>query len=144
MGDRKRRRRRGKRTEAGGEDAVAEAPVAADSSPMVERPIEEEPPIAEVEAPAEPQPKRRKSRAKKKDDTAETVESLPNPLRRSGARRKPRRKPSPPSLRESHAPRKRRTKPVRGRVCPVPTADNDEADASGDGPRRGWWQRTFG
>ena len=26
----------------------------------------------------------------------------------------------------------------------VPTADNDEADASGDGPRRGWWQRTFG
>ena len=29
--------------------------------------------------------------------------------------------------------------------APVPTADNDEADdGSGEGPRRGWWQRTFG
>jgi len=32
-----------------------------------------------------------------------------------------------------------------GEEASVPTADNDEADdGSGEGPRRGWWQRTFG
>ena len=54
---RPRRRRRGRKG-AGGDGAT----VAADSSPMIERPVAEEPPIAEVEAEAEekPKPRRRK------------------------------------------------------------------------------------
>jgi ribonuclease E len=141
-GDRKRRRRRGKRAEAAGDEVAAEAPVAADSSPMIERPTEEEPPIAEVEAPAEPQPKRRKSRAKKKDDTAETVESSePAPGEAVPAESAEETKPAKPA-RKSRA-KKAKAEPSVAESA-VPTADNDEADASGDGPRRGWWQRTFG
>ena len=41
---------------ASARDVGRRGAVAADSSPMVERPIDEEPPIAAVEAPAEPQP----------------------------------------------------------------------------------------
>ncbi|HEX6409671.1 MAG TPA: Rne/Rng family ribonuclease [Sphingomicrobium sp.] len=142
-GDRKRRRRRGKRAEAAGEDAVAGAPVPADSSPMVERPVDEEPPIAEVEAPAEPQPKRRKSRAKKKDDAAEAVASEePAPAEAPAAEIAEEAEPAKPA-RKSRA---KKAEPVAAETAEsaVPTADNDEADASGDGPRRGWWQRTFG
>src|SRR5690348_2836501 len=49
QGGKRRRRRRGKK---GGEAIAAEAAVEPESSPMVERPIDEEPPIAETE-PAE-------------------------------------------------------------------------------------------
>ena len=150
-GDRKRRRRRGKRTEVAEDEAVAEAPVAADSSPMVERPIEEEPPIAEVEAPAEPQPvpskaegpKRRKSRVRKTDDTAEVAAPPKAPPAEAAEEAKP-AKPA----RKSRA-KKPKAEPAAAEAAEagesaVPTADNDEADASGEGPRRGWWQRTFG
>lgn len=144
-GDRKRRRRRGKRGGAASETIVEEgaeeAPVAADSSPMVERPIDEEPPIADVEAPAEPQPKKRRSRAKAKSEgTVETV-AEPAPPEAAPAEGS---KPAKPA-RKSRAKKAKDEAPPAEEEPAVPTADNDEADdGSGEGPRRGWWQRTFG
>ena len=148
-GDRKRRRRRGKRGGAASETIVEEgteeAPVAADSSPMVERPIDEEPPIADVEAPAEPQPKKRRSRAKaKSEETGETV-AEPAPPEAAPAEVAEQSKPAKPA-RKSRAKKAKDEAPAPAEAEPaVPTADNDEADdGSGEGPRRGWWQRTFG
>jgi ribonuclease E len=148
-GDRKRRRRRGKRGGAASETTVEEGaeevPVAADSSPMVERPIDEEPPIADIEAPAEPQPKKRRSRAKaKSEETVETV-AEPAPPEAAAAEAPEESKPAKPA-RKSRAKKAKDETPTAGEAEPaVPTADNDEADdGSGEGPRRGWWQRTFG
>jgi ribonuclease E len=111
---------------------------------MVERPIDEEPPIAEVEAPAEPQPKKRRSRAKSKSDDSVETAVEPSPIETPSSEVPEETKPAKPV-------RKSRAKKAKGEASApeseqaVPTADNDEADdGSGDGPRRGWWQRTFG
>ncbi len=142
----RRRRRRGRKggETADGVDAVAVEP---DSSPMVERPVAEEPPITEVEIAAEvaeePKPKarRRKKVAEPEIDEAEPapVEAAP-----AGAPETPAAKPA----------RKRRAKkadaePVEEAAAassPPPAANNDTAATDGDGePRRsGWWQKTFG
>ena len=126
-----------------------EAPeVEPDSSPMVERPVDEEPPIAETGAPAEAEPvaskaegqKARRTRKKKTDvpvpappeappaETADAKEVEPKPKRRG---RKAKAAETPPE-KEAEA-------------AGVPTADNDPngTETSGE-PRRGWWQRTFG
>jgi ribonuclease E len=105
---------------------------------MAETPTAEEPPIAEVEAPAEPQPKARKSRAKKDDATAEAI------VAPAAAEEKAEAKPAKPA-RKSRAKKATAEAPAPAPEAAAPTADNDEADdESGDGPRRGWWQRTFG
>ena len=113
---------------------------------MVERTIEDEQPIAEVEAPAEPQPKRRRTRAKKADQATEIASAPePAPPEAPPAEMAEDAKPAKPA-RKSRA-KKAKDEPVAEAAAvetAVPTADNDEADASGDGPRRGWWQRTFG
>jgi len=153
-GDRKRRRRRGRRGEPAAEDA-GQPEVEPDSSPMIERPVGQEPPIAAVEAPAEAQPasseeekpKRRRSRAKaapKVDAEAEVV-AIPEPAPAE----------APPGETSEAAPakparRSRSKKAAAKEPAPaepaVPSADNDEAESLGEGgqPRRGWWQRTFG
>jgi len=147
-GDRKRRRRRGKRTEGAAEESAAKAAVEPDSSPMIERPIEEEPPIAEVEAPAEPQPKRRRTRAKKADQ-AEEVVAVPEPAPAEAPQAETAEDATPAKPARKSRAKKPKDEPV-AEAPPstaeqaVPSADNDEADASGEGPRRGWWQRTFG
>ncbi len=152
-GDRKRRRRRGRR----GETTIAEeAPtqlVEPDSSPMVERPVHEEPPIAATEAPAEPEPsatdeKPKRTRSRAKAAPKEEAEAVPSP--EPAATEAP-----PPESAEQMAPakpaRRSRSKKTAAAEAPpadaaVPSADNDEAAGLGeDGePRRGWWQRTFG
>ncbi|WP_426692710.1 ribonuclease E/G [Sphingomonas sediminicola] len=137
-GDKKRRRRRGKRSESAVDVNTEEAEVASERSPMAETPTAEEPPIAEVEAPAEPQPKARRSRAKKVDATAEAV------VAPAAAEEKAEAKPAKPA-RKSRAKKATAEAPAPAPEAAAPTADNDEADDdSGDGPRRGWWQRTFG
>jgi ribonuclease E len=150
-GDRKRRRRRGKRTEASAEVAVDETPVVEpDSSPMVERPVEDEPPIAQVEAPAEPQPKPRRSRAKAKPvepvEAAETASVAVTQEPTAPAETAEEPKPAKPA-RKPRAKKGKNEAPAAEAAdqASMPTADNDEAeDSSGEGPRRGWWQRTFG
>ncbi|WP_395623895.1 ribonuclease E/G [Sphingomonas daechungensis] len=149
-GDRKRRRRRGKRG-GGHEDSPAEvgAEVEADSSPMIETPVEDEAPITEVETPPEPQPKKRRSRAKAKVD--ETAEPAAEPTPAETAAETPveaaaeEEKPAKPA-RKSRAKKAKDSPVVAAEAdAAIPTADNDEADdGTGDGPRRGWWQRTFG
>jgi ribonuclease E len=139
----KRRRRRGKKP------AEAATEVEPDSSPMVERPIDEEPPIAATAAAEQPKPKRR--RAKKAEaDTAEIA--LVEPAAADAPPAETADQAAPPAKR----PRKRSAKAApteaaagqpKSRAAPadVPAANNDTAAADETGePRRGWWQRTFG
>ncbi|MEA3059822.1 MAG: ribonuclease [Sphingomonadales bacterium] len=157
-GGKRRRRRRGR----GGAPAEAaqaeiEAAVSAGSSPMVERPIEDEPPIATMQeqeeppiaetAPAEePQPKRRRSR---RSAAAEPEIAVPEPAPSDAP-------PAETAEKEQAAPKPRRgrgkkaaTADAESTAAPEPTspppANNDTAeDAAGEPRRSGWWQRTFG
>ncbi|MEJ7777517.1 MAG: Rne/Rng family ribonuclease [Sphingomicrobium sp.] len=140
------RTRRQPKSKPAPEAAKAALPAAAeikpDSSPMAERPIDREPPIADTEAAPEPQPKKR-SRRKKSDEPA-VAESAPEPA--------PEPSPAPLSEPEAKAKPKRRTSKAKaaeleaaGAEPALPSADNDSADSGAAGDlRRGWWQRTFG
>jgi ribonuclease E len=125
---RPKRRRRGRK----GAGARDEGPVEADSSPMIERPLAEEPPIAEVEAEEKPKTRRRK----KAEPKANEADAAPaEPVEAEAPKPKRPRKGSKAAKDEQAA------EPV-----PVPPANNDTASADDDGsePRSGWWQRTFG
>jgi ribonuclease E len=136
----KSRRRRKARAE--GTEKVEEPVIEPDSSPMVERPIDEEPPIAETEAPAKPapQPKARRTRKKK----AEAPEPAPPeaPPAETTGEKEPEAKPKRRSTKSKKATPDE-AKPAE--TASVPAADNDaNGVGSSDQPRRGWWQRTFG
>lgn len=114
------------------------------SSPMVERPIDEEPPIAETAPAKEAKPKGRRRR---KAGTPEVEALVPEPA--------PADAPPAETADEAAKP----AKPARGRKrkadtvsasepisepAAVPAANNDTAVDENGEPRRGWWQRTFG
>jgi ribonuclease E len=135
-----RRRRRGRKSS---ETQPVDQAVEPDSSPMIERPIEAEPPIAET-APAEeakPKPRRRKTA---KAVAAETTSAEPAPAEAAPAE-------TAEDATPAKAPRKRRAKQaaepaeIAAEPAAMPAANNDTAaeDEMGE-PRRGWWQRTFG
>ncbi len=142
-GKRRRRRRGGKAKEASQEDR--HAAVEPDSSPMVERPVDEEPPITETAAAEEPKPKRRRS----KKAAAEAEVTVPEAAPAEAPPAETADQAAPPAKPE----RKRRTKakpeaesaetPAEEPVS-LPAANNDTAAEAGSEPRRGWWQRTFG
>jgi len=139
----RRRRRRGRK---GSEPAETAAAVEADSSPMVETPIAEEPPIAEVEAEEEAEPAPSKADGPKKRGRKKAVaEAEPAPPTEA--------EPAPPAeasdepAKPAKAPRKRRGKAAEepAEAAPVPTPEaNNDTDESGEPLRSGWWQRTFG
>jgi ribonuclease E len=140
-GGKRRRRRRGRKGEA---PQAAEPSVEPESSPMVERPIDEEPPIAATEPAEEPKPKRR--RAKKPVAQAEVAVPEPASAEAPPAETAGDSTPAKPE-------RKRRTKkaeaaaePEAAPARPAPAAaNNDTTEETGNEPRRsGWWQRTFG
>ena len=143
----RRRRRRGRGGDRTQSVETPEASVEPDSSPMVERPIEEEPPIAETAPAEEPKPKRRRS--KKAAAEAEVTVTEPAPAEAPPAEiADPEAPPAKPA-------RKRKSKaaaeesPEEPKPAPepahVPAANNDTVeDDNGGEPRRGWWQRTFG
>jgi ribonuclease E len=150
-GGRRRRRRRG-RGGAPETTEAAEPAVAPDSSPMVERPIDEEPPIAETQPMDERQPAAPK-RGRRKKATAETEVTVPEPA--------PPEAPPAETAEDAAQPekpaRRRRAKkaeaepadasaepPAAGEPATLPAANNDTADDADGEPRRGWWQRTFG
>jgi ribonuclease E len=144
-GKRRRRRRSRKPAEAGAETA-AEPMVEPDSSPMVERPIDEEPPIAETQAPEEPQPKPKRRRSKKAAETEVTV-AEPAPAEAPPA------ETADQAAEPTKPARKRRAKtkepaeaaePASEEAVGVPAANNDTSVGATAEPRRGWWQRTFG
>jgi ribonuclease E len=151
----RRRRRRGRKPAQGeGAEAVVEEAVSPGSSPMVERPIDEEPAIAETqpleEYEPEPKsaPKAKRGRRRKAVEEAEIAKPEPaeTTLAETADEAEPPAKPA----------RKRRTKAAPEPVgaepetpapepVSVPAANNDTAEAEDSGePRRGWWQRTFG
>jgi len=142
-GGKRRRRRRGR---GGAPVEEVEAIVEPDSSPMVERPIESEPPIAETEPAEEPKPAKR---SRRKKVVVEAEVTVPKPVPAEAA---------PPKTVEEAVPaeepaRKRRSKKTEAAAEPelesaaeeaaVPAASNDTVEEDGE-PRRGWWQRTFG
>jgi ribonuclease E len=139
----RRRRRRGRKAGDAVEtaDAVAVEP---DSSPMVERPVAEEPPVAETEPAEEPKPKARRRKKVAEPEAAEIAEAAP-------VESAPAEEPEAPAAKPA---RKRRAKKADAEPAeeaasaspPPPAANNDTAATDGDGePRRsGWWQKTFG
>ncbi|MEP6982518.1 MAG: Rne/Rng family ribonuclease, partial [Sphingomicrobium sp.] len=142
-GGKRRRRRRGR---GGASAEPAQAGIEPDSSPMVERPVQEEPPIAETAPVEEPQPKRRRSR---KSAAAEPEIAVPEPAPSDAP-------PAETAEEEQAAPKPRRgrgkkaaTADAEPSAAPEPTspppANNDTAEDGANEPRRsGWWQRTFG
>ena len=185
---RKRRRRRrggrGRRREGEGEHADdqaseetgategsegGEATVEPDSSPMVERPTDEEPAIAETQPLEQPAPKRRRRR-KAGAETEGAAEpqadvAVPEPAPAEAApaetadQAAPATEPAEEPAPAAKPARKRRTKAAAAaeaaaaetapepepEVAP-PSANNDTAasDESAEARRGGWWQRTFG
>ncbi|HEV2594691.1 MAG TPA: Rne/Rng family ribonuclease [Sphingomicrobium sp.] len=169
----RRRRRRG-RTAVEGQ--AVEAPfdtesvgavVEPESSPMVERPINEEPPIAQTAAAEEPQPLPVKRRRRGKAAVAaEPSAAQPEPAATEASPTEPVAPVSADAVEAVETPpqkptRKRRTKKVDpegpqaedlpaseptavSESVPVLAANNDSTEEPGGEPRRGWWQRTFG
>jgi len=143
---RRRRRRRGR---GGARPEGGEAMVEADSSPMIDTPVEDEAPIAETAAVEEAKPAPKRSRRKKAVEEAEVAVVEPAPAEAQPAE----------TAEEASAPakpaRKRRTKKTEAEAdsatpletaeaAPIPAANNDTAEEATGEPRRGWWQKTFG
>ncbi|HJP67866.1 MAG TPA: ribonuclease E/G, partial [Sphingomicrobium sp.] len=150
---RRRRRRRGRgggaelaEVQSGGTleanvEASGEPPIEADSSPMVERPIDEQPPIAEVRPAEEPQPARRGRRKKTVAEPAAPQSHVPEDQTSddAAAEKKPARKRRSKKAEDTSSEPSPSVEPM-----PLPAANNDFADDGSGEPRRGWWQRTFG
>jgi ribonuclease E len=133
----RRRRRRGRKPSSGEAEAGAspveldeETAVEPESSPMVERPLAEEPPIAETAAEVEPKPTKR-GRKKAAAEPAPADEPPAETAEQTAPPAKPKRKA--------------KGKAAEPEPMPVPAANNDAAEGEEAGERRsGWWQRTFG
>ncbi|MBV9527051.1 Rne/Rng family ribonuclease [Sphingomonas sp.] len=150
------------------EAAPGEAAIDTDSSPLVERPTSEEPPIAETEPAEQPQPKRRRRRkegaaemeagtetqadlavpepAPAEAPPAETVDQVA-PAEDAPAPVKPaRRRRGKAAAAEAPATETPAASTEAEPAAPPPPANSDsaEADDSGEPRRGGWWQRTFG
>jgi ribonuclease E len=117
---------------------------------MVEREVDEVPPIAESEAAEEPKPaKRRRS----KKAAAEPEVTVPEPALADAppAQAADEAPAAKPAARKGRAKAKTNAKSAEPALAepapgpaPIPAANNDIADDSSGEPRRGWWQRTFG
>jgi len=146
-GGRRRRRRRGRGAASAAPEQV-EGEIEPDSSPMVERPIEDEPPIAETEPAGEPEPAPPKRGRRKKVAVEEELavaepqpaEALPAETAEQAAPpEKPARK-----RRSKKAAEEEQVPAAAPEAAPVPVANNDSTEDQGGELRRGWWQRTFG
>ncbi len=143
----RRRRRRGRGGARGEEATVAEASVEPDSSPMVERPIDQETPIAETAPVEEPKPKRRRSKKAAAEPEADVAVTEPAPADAPPAETADQAAPPAKPTRK----RKSKVAAAEEEVAPAqetthaPAANNDTAEEEPAGePRRGWWQKTFG
>jgi ribonuclease E len=143
----RRRRRRGRGGARGEEATVAEASVEPDSSPMVERPIDQETPIAETAPVEEPKPKRRRTKKAAAEPEADVAVTEPAPADAPPAETADQAAPPAKPTRK----RKSKVAAAEEEVAPAqepthaPAANNDTAEEEPAGePRRGWWQKTFG
>jgi len=133
----RRRRRRGgaAKPEESADVETMPVQIAPESSPMVERPVDEELPITASEP--EPKPKRggrRKKAAEPVEAVAEEAPPAPEPEEKPKRRA---RKTKAAEAEPAHAAES-------PEAAPPPSADNDLAAEQEGEPRRGWWQRTFG
>ena len=141
---RKPRRARGGRRKTAETDAPAEAETATESEPVI---------AAEAEqteaAPAKPKRASRKAKTAEVEVAAEIVEPAEAPAEeKPKSRRKPKAKAddaaeSADEVAPAPAKKPRRSSKKTETQEDASTDAGDE-DPSGDGPRRGWWQRTFG
>jgi ribonuclease E len=166
-GGRRRRRRRGRggapaeAGEGGEPTEVAAAEVQPDSSPMVERPLDEEPPIAETQAAEEPQPaapkRRRRTKAAAEAEVAvaepapadappaETVDQAAPAEKPARKRRSKKAEAAPAEDQAGTGTAVPEPQPkAEAEPVTVPAANNDATEDDNGEPRRGWWQRTFG
>jgi ribonuclease E len=146
-GGKRRRRRRGRKSAEAGVEQPGEPLIEPESSPMVERPIDEEPPIADTAAAEEPQPKPKRRRSKKAVAEADVEVAEPAPAEAPPAEIADQAAPAakPASKRRAKARAEPQgTEPAAAEAVGVPAANNDMLDEAGGEPRRGWWQRTFG
>ena len=157
----RRRRRRGGRkpderageseASASGNESDNESVVEPDSSPMTERPVSEEQPIADTDVAEMPKPKRRTRKAAAKTVDTDVIEPAPAdapPAETAGGESPETEAPKKP-VRRSRA-KKPAAEPVDEQAAPPtqapdePAADNDLVDDQSGERRGGWWQRTFG
>ena len=150
-----RRRRRGRKGEEVVPEAAAEAAIEPASSPMVERPIDEELPLAAT-APAEelkPKPRRRRSKKGAEAEVAPAEEAVAAPAPVEPAPAVPSAETAEEAAPSEKPARRRRTKAApkpqpaeaaEEEAESLPEANNDTAADAASEPRRGWWQRTFG
>ena len=151
-------------TEAAEASDTVESTVEPDSSPMVERPVDEEPAIAETQPAEEPQPatpkRRRRSKAAAESEVtvtqpapaeaapAETAEQAAAPEKPVRKRRAKKAEAAPADEQQETAetsqPETAADAGPQTESVPVPPANNDTAEEPTGEPRRGWWQRTFG
>jgi ribonuclease E len=155
---RRRRRRGGRKPGDRSEQAEGTEPeseVDADSSPMVERPVSDEEPIAETAPAEEVKPKRRTRKAATKTADVEVAEPAPTEAppaettgnATSGSETEAPKKPARRSRAKKATPADAEavTADATSAEPSMPPADNDPNGDSSDEPRRGgWWQRTFG
>jgi ribonuclease E len=141
-GGRRRRRRRGR---GGGAPEAQEAVVEPESSPMVERPVDEEQPIAETAPADEPAAPAKRGRRKKTAVETEVTVSEPGPAEAPSAEIVDEAAPAKKPARKGRSKKAQAEPAPTAEPVPVPAANNDMADETSDEPRRsGWWQRTFG
>jgi ribonuclease E len=134
---RRRRRRGGGARSESADIEVVTAEVASDSSPMVEQPMDEQPPAAT----SEPEPEQKPKKGGRRKKSAEPAEA---PFQEVAPAAEPEEKPK----RRTRKTKASETPPVDAaespESAPPPSADNDSAAEQDGEPRRGWWQRTFG
>jgi len=164
-----RRRRRGGRGR--GRQARDPAAIEPDSYPMIDTPIDDQPPIAETEPAEEAKPKGRRRKPAKAEAEAPAAEAAPESApakkspRKTATKGKAKAAPEPESApapeaaakpkgrskaKASEPAAKAKSKPA-AKPKTARAAANNDIGPDGDGldddgePRRGgWWQRTFG
>jgi ribonuclease E len=138
----RRRRRRGRKGPESAAEGADEAIVEPESSPMVERPTDEEQPIAETAPAEEPKPKRRRSKKAAEAEIA-VVEPAPPEAPPAETAEESAEPTKPARKRRTKAEEVEKAEPVV-EAAAVPAANNDTAADGDSEPRRGWWQKTFG
>jgi ribonuclease E len=112
---------------------------------MVERPVDEEPPIADTAPAAEEAAPAKRGRRKKAAVEAEVTAPEPAPAESPPAETVGEDAPAEKPARKGRSKKAKPEPAPAMEAVAVPAANNDLADENPDEPRRsGWWQRTFG
>jgi ribonuclease E len=157
------RRRRGRRDEGEGEVSETAGFEGAEAAEAIAEEALEAIPVDEPKAPA-PKPRSRRKKAEAIVEAEPEAEAVPEPVEAPAPKPRSRRKkaepapepeavpaelaelaPEPAAEKPKRSRRKKAEEPALAEAEAGPEAANDaNGEEAGDGPRRGWWQRTFG